>query len=229
MWQLGTQAECVAKCEAMGHNCAGFSQEVISGKVRARGRRVGYTPYRHSHPGTTALATDPLSTPAAASPQCEIVPRGYGLATDFSHNFYRKKDNPATVRWQVHSGSAVPDTSYEWYSLNGSIATIRSKCAPDARCAGYFMCTKIEGGSESSSDQPKTTCDHLKTKADGVLLSGVPAPHLLLRAPGATIYAKTEAQTCEGTAEGATCSFPFRSVGTGVPLQPRVPHRQGQA
>lgn len=44
MWQLGTQAECVAKCEAMGHNCAGFSQEVISGKVRARGRRVGYTP-----------------------------------------------------------------------------------------------------------------------------------------------------------------------------------------
>lgn len=44
LWQLGTQAECVAKCEAMGHNCAGFSQEVISGKVRARGRRVGYTP-----------------------------------------------------------------------------------------------------------------------------------------------------------------------------------------
>ena len=31
--QLGTRDECVAKCDAMGHTCAGFIQEIVSGKV----------------------------------------------------------------------------------------------------------------------------------------------------------------------------------------------------
>ena len=116
------------------------------------------------------------------------------------------------------AGSSVPSVNYEWFSVNGSAAHIRSLCAPDTRCAGYYMCnplvpTKQEG--EREGDEALTTCDHLKTKADAVLLSGVPAPHLLKLTPGSTIVRKREAQTCDGTAEGATCSFPFKSLATG--------------
>ena len=87
----------------------------------------------------------------------------------------------------------------------------------DTRCAGYYMrnplvTTKQEG--EREGDEAPTTCDHLKTKADAVLLSGVPAPHLLKLTPGSTIVRKREAQTC-GWDRRRCHALPFKSLATG--------------
>ena len=139
------------------------------------------------------------------SQKCEIVPRGYGLSNDASYDFYRKKTDPTRVNYKKWTGSAIPSYIYEWYATNGTLATVQDLCTPDSRCAGFYMCT---------TGKEEANCGHLKITATAVLLAGVPAPKLLLANSDSIVYAKEQAATVEGNAEGATCSFPFQASGT---------------
>lgn len=140
--------------------------------------------------------------------KAEIVPRGYALRLDASYDFYRKKSEPERTQFESQSMKALPSDIYEWYALNETATELAARCAPDQRCAGYYMCS----GNRNDAD---SNCAHLESPALGVLLRGVPAPSLLKTNAQSTIVSKVSAQTCDGTADGATCSFPFTSTGTG--------------
>ena len=48
---------------------------------------------------------------------------------------------------------------------------LQGLCAPDQRCSGLYMCT--------GQDADEDNCAHLNVKADGMLLSGVPASEVI--------------------------------------------------
>ena len=130
------------------------------------------------------------------------MPRGYGLTLDGSYDFYRKKENAEAVEWVNHTKLAVPSDIYEWYSVNGlDFASVQALCAPDQRCSGFYMCTLRTAEVDN--------CKHLLAPATAVLLSGVPAPSLLLPNKDSIVVSKKMAATCGGNAVGATCNFPF--------------------
>jgi hypothetical protein len=140
--------------------------------------------------------------------KCELIPRGYGLTLDGSYDFYRKKEDVKTVVWVNHTSLAVPSDIYEWYSVDGmDFKEVEALCAPDQRCSGFYMC--------SPKGAKVDNCKHLFSPATAVLLSGVPAPSLLLTNTDSTVIAKNMSATCGGNANGATCNFPF-TESTGI-------------
>ena len=130
-----------------------------------------------------------------------IIGRGYGLQRSGSFDFYRKKTDPQSVVWSRFAGTAVPSDAYEWYAKNGSIEDLKTFCAEDARCAGFYPCVN------ETAQQPN--CDHLPDSSDAVLLSGMPSEALLDINHDSVVFSKSAGRTCDGTAGGASCSFPF--------------------
>ena len=102
----------------------------------------------------------------------------------------------------------MPSDIYEWYSVDGmDFKEVEALCAPDQRCSGFYMC--------SPKGAKVDNCKHLFSPATAVLLSGVPAPSLLLTNEDSTVVAKKMSATCGGNANGATCNFPF-TESTGI-------------
>jgi len=84
------------------------------------------------------------------------IGRGYGLKTSANFDFYRKKTKPSEVAWKQIADVAISSDAYEWYAENGTIDELKTFCARDSRCAGFYPCTVASG----SSAKP---CAHLAT------------------------------------------------------------------
>lgn len=185
--RLENRTACVEACDSMGLACAGFAEDVSEGK-------------------------------------CQMVARGYGLERSAITDFYRKRPDPETTSYEIKELSMVPSPDvYAWYGVNGTLAEIRAACSKDTQCQGFYTCsdgettgeTSVAGGCVTKIAEKHASLKIAKsyTYADAVLLSAVPAGEKLLPEIGITTHTKLGARTCGGTAEGASCTFPFLVAG----------------
>ena len=74
---------------------------------------------------------------------CTLVGRGFGLQRAAESDFYRKKSVRSRAKWKAHEGKMVafPDL-LAWRAVNGKSETeLRTLCASDSQCQGYYTCT----------------------------------------------------------------------------------------
>ena len=130
----------------------------------------------------------------------------------------------------------MPSDAYEWYAKNGSIDDMRAFCAADTRCAGFYPCLNATAQQPNCAHLPSPADavllsgvpsePLLDVNRDSVVYSksasrwkGTPATdkaarlffYWLKRQPLSHSAAPFSCfcRTCDGTAGGASCSFPF--------------------
>ena len=188
--RLPNEAECVSKCNGMGYGCAGFVKQVT------------------------------LSSADAGS--CTLVARGYGLRVSGESDFFRKAESAADARWDVNVGMLASVDVFAYKGVHGSLDSTTVECATDQKCQGFYTCVD-----EAANCTAETLALHASLSSavreskpalfgggyTAVLLSGVPAAGNLLQSSTFQVYSKLGSQTYGGTADGASCVFPFVAHG----------------
>eukprot|EP00966_Prymnesium_polylepis_P146689 3387923-Prymnesium_polylepis.1 len=135
---------------------------------------------------------------------CTIAGPGTGLSYASGVDFYRKKTETASVTWNTYHFSMLPSDAYDWYPVNMTHQETSDLCATTSQCAGFYTCTN------ATTDEDSTCANYdASIGAAHVLVLGLPAIKQLVVHTSATVYAKAYIQTCDGTANEASCSFPF--------------------
>lgn len=183
-----TPETCASKCDSVGYGCAGFSYQPRRGSDKER---------------------------------CYLVGRGYALVRDAKFVFYRKKRALTQAQWETFSGSETPNAQlHAWRGVNGTLADIKDYCESTTQCAGFYTCVGNVNcssvlnnlhGSDSFAFDGSTAAAAVNgiftASFDAVLLSGVPEPVFMRNNRDIEVHRRV-IRTCEGTAGGASCTFP---------------------
>ena len=186
--RLNDTLSCKSECDKMGNPCAGFVHDIAAG-------------------------------------YCTIVGRGYGLQVEAESDFYRKKMDPSSARWTVYTGQMMPSPDVmAWKGFNGSISQAKVVCAGDSLCQGFYTCPLQNGTEDPNCPTVLNTVhaqmDLLPRKGDRLFDENNPSPPPIVLLSGIStaggfepdervdVYSRST-PTCEGTAKGAPCAFPF--------------------
>ena len=172
--------KCIKRCDDMKHGCAGFVKEILSD-------------------------------------HCTLVGRGYGLMQAAESDFYRKKalTNPAV--WKTIEGMTArsPDI-HAWRGVTASSRReLRALCAADSQCQGFYTCSDFDAFNctkilnEFHSEKNLTGVRPFHTNASAMLLSSVPDSVSRMSTYPSLVLDSRAIKTCEGNADGASCTFPF--------------------
>ena len=146
---------------------------------------------------------------------CTLVGRGFGLQRAAESDFYRKKSVHSKAKWKAHEGKMVafPDL-LAWRAVNGKSETgLRTLCASDSQCQGYYTCintTDCAARMYKKHDTLglSTTRPFDVSTTSAMLLKSVTYGSSMLNDSDFVVHSRA-IPTCEGTAGGAPCVFPF--------------------